>query len=56
MEQNPVITIPEIANQTGRAPRTIERHIQQLKESKQVKRVGSARKGSWQIQKKIINE
>ena len=49
IESSSRITILEMAEQLNKAPRTIERTIQKLKQDKKIARVGSDKNGSWKI-------
>ena len=48
IRQNPGITLPELAAQTGKSLRTIERRVGALKAS-HLRRVGSDKTGHWEI-------
>ena len=52
MEENPHITIPELAVKIGITERSIERNIQSIQAKGLLERVGPAKGGSW----KIINK
>lgn len=45
----PNSTIPEVASQVGASKRTVERVIADLKRTGVIRRLGSARSGSWEI-------
>ena len=49
IEQNPKITQEAIARQTGLSTRTISREIKALRETGTLRRIGSLKKGSWEI-------
>jgi len=49
MRENTSIAIKELAEQLSVNEKTIKRDIEKLKEEKKVQRVGSARKGKWEI-------
>jgi len=49
MEQNPEITIPEMAEHLKKTPRTIERIINKLKADKVIDRIGPAKGGRWEV-------
>lgn len=53
VQENPSITIPEIAQHLNRTERTIERLINKLKTDEVIRRIGPAKGGYWEvIQKK----
>lgn len=45
----PNSTMPEVASQVGASKRTVERVIADLKRTGVIRRLGSARSGSWEI-------
>jgi Fic family protein len=49
LNQNPKATIKELANLLDLTTRAIEKQIANLKKANKLSRVGSARKGSWQV-------
>lgn len=49
MRSAPGITAKELSNQTGLSTRKISRIIKELRENGKITRIGSTRKGSWQI-------
>ncbi len=49
IKQNLLITIPELAKQTGVTERSIERNIQKLQRDELLKRLGSAKGGHWKV-------
>ena len=49
LEREPDITAKEMSEQTGFSTRKISRIIKNLRETEQIIRIGSARKGSWKI-------
>lgn len=49
LRQQPTLTIAEIARALNRTSRTIEKNIQQLKAAGQLHRVGSDRRGRWEV-------
>jgi ATP-dependent DNA helicase RecG len=49
MRPDPQITIPELAELIGIPTRSIESNIESLKKSKQLKRIGSAKDGYWEV-------
>lgn len=49
MKNVPEITVNELSDQTGMSTRKISRIIKELRESKKISRIGSARKGYWKI-------
>jgi Fic family protein len=49
MQQNPQISVAEIAKQSNKPRRTIENNVKKLKEKGIISRVGSDKTGSWKI-------
>jgi len=49
LNQNPKATIKELANVLDLTTRAIEKQIANLKKANKLSRVGSARKGYWQV-------
>ena len=49
--ENPEITQVNIANRLGTAPKTVQRGIATLKTKGIIERVGSNKKGYWEIKK-----
>jgi len=49
IQDNPAITISNIAKNLGLTTRAIEKQVAKLKEEKKLKREGSARKGKWSV-------
>jgi len=49
MEENPSVTIPELAQKIGVTERSVERNIQKLQDEGVVRRVGPAKGGHWQV-------
>lgn len=49
MRQNPEITRSELAKVVGITPSTIQKHIEILKASEAIVRLGSDRKGLWKV-------
>lgn len=49
LKQNPTTTIKELANLLDLTTRAVEKQIAKLKQAGKLKRVGSARKGYWEI-------
>jgi len=49
MQQNPAITIHELAEEIGISDRAIKRQITRLKEQGQLIRIGADRGGHWQV-------
>jgi Predicted transcriptional regulator containing an HTH domain and an uncharacterized domain shared with the mammalian protein Schlafen len=45
----PGIAIPQLAELIGVSARTIERHLRKLQEQGQLRRVGGARGGHWEV-------
>ena len=50
IRSNPQITIPEMAEYIGVSTRAVEKNISQLKKQGIIKRIGSHKNGSWEIQ------
>jgi Fic family protein len=49
LKQNPTMTIKELSTIFDLTPRAIEKQIAKLKNENRLQRVGSTRKGSWEI-------
>ena len=49
MQQNPQISVVEIAKQSNKSRRTIENNVKKLKEKGIISRIGSDKTGSWKI-------
>ena len=49
IESNPTITLNEIAEQFGKNPRGIDKHIKQLQGQGIIRRIGPAKGGHWEI-------
>ena len=49
MQKKPHITYDELEKKIGKNKRTIIRYVEKLKKRKIVKRIGSARKGRWEV-------
>lgn len=49
LQQNPKLTIPDLATQINVSSRTIERQIKKLQQQGVLKRIGSAKTGYWQV-------
>jgi predicted HTH transcriptional regulator len=47
--RQPGIAIPQLAGLIGVSARTIERHLRKLQEQGQLRRVGGARGGHWEV-------
>ena len=43
------MTIPDVANVLGIAPRVAERYIKKLRDDGKLKRIGSRKTGFWQV-------
>lgn len=52
LKENPKMTRKELVTKLNKADGTIKQHIENLKESGQLKRVGSTKSGSWLVIKK----
>ena len=51
LKEEPDITAKKMSEQTGLSTRKISRIIRELRESEMIIRIGSSRKGSWEINK-----
>ena len=49
IRDNAYITVPEIAEQVGKAQATVYRHIMTLTDAKMLERIGSRKKGYWKL-------
>lgn len=49
LQQSPKANYRELADKTGYATATIKRHIQELKKSGIIERIGSDKTGHWEI-------
>ena len=49
IEQNPEITIQELADSLKKSTRAIEMQLQNLKEKKRIVRIGPAKGGHWEV-------
>ncbi|MFO0399618.1 MAG: ATP-binding protein [Sphingobacteriia bacterium] len=49
IQQNPAISIPEMAQHIGISTTAIEKNLKTLKDQKRIQRTGTPRKGYWQI-------
>ena len=49
IKSNPNITLDDLSSQTGIAKRTLSRELKRMQEKEILRRVGSARAGSWEI-------
>ena len=49
IESNPTITLNEIAEQLGKNPRGIDKHIKQLQDQGIIRRIVPAKGGHWEI-------
>jgi Fic family protein len=49
LKKQPALTAQELAAMLNRSPRTIERHIKELRERGMLVRAGSDKSGYWQI-------
>ncbi|WP_161596223.1 DeoR family transcriptional regulator [Rhodanobacter glycinis] len=47
--RQPGIAIPQLAELIGVSARTIERHLRKLQEQGQLRRVGGAKGGHWEV-------
>ncbi|MDE7277199.1 MAG: winged helix-turn-helix transcriptional regulator [Lachnospiraceae bacterium] len=51
LKKEPGITAKRLAEKTGFSTRKISRLIKELRENEKIKRIGSDRKGYWEINK-----
>ena len=49
MEEDPKVTVPEIAKAISVSTRTVNNHIRRLKEAGLIRRVGPAKGGYWKV-------
>ena len=49
MIENQSVSAKEMANIIGISPRAVEKHISNLKNKGIVKRIGSSKKGYWEV-------
>jgi ATP-dependent DNA helicase RecG len=49
MTQNPAITYKELAASINKSTSTVKRHIQELKASGAISRIGGAKGGRWEV-------
>ncbi len=49
LKSDPTKTIPQLAEEVGKSTRTVKRSIDNLSEKGKIKRVGSKKKGYWEI-------
>ena len=49
VKENKYITIPEISKAVGKSEATIHRHLNSMSERGEIKRVGSRKKGYWEL-------
>lgn len=49
LRDNPALAIPDLAEALGKSERTVERKIQELRQSGLLKRIGPAKGGYWEI-------
>jgi ATP-dependent DNA helicase RecG len=50
IQENPQITIPELANLIQVSERSIERNIQKLQTENKLQRIGGAKGGYWEVE------
>ncbi len=53
LANNPKMTIPQMALELGISTRAVEKQIANLRKNNQLKRIGPAKGGHWQVQKEI---
>ena len=51
LKQDRYLTIPDLASMIGVTERSIERNIRKLQEQNQVRRIGPAKGGYWEVNK-----
>lgn len=51
LAESPEMTIPQLANELGISTRAIEKHIANLQKNKELRRIGPAKGGHWQVVK-----
>ncbi|MCX5843787.1 MAG: winged helix-turn-helix transcriptional regulator, partial [Deltaproteobacteria bacterium] len=51
LKSNPGLTIPELAEHAGKSESAVERAVRKLREAGQLKRVGPAKGGHWEVVK-----
>jgi ATP-dependent DNA helicase RecG len=51
IRENPVVTVPELAEKVGIAYRTVERNLKFLKDNGIIEREGAKKKGKWIVKK-----
>ncbi len=49
LEKNPLLSIPELAEQIGKSESAIERAVRKLRAAGQLKRIGPAKGGHWEV-------
>lgn len=54
IQQNPRITIEQMANRTEKSVSTMKRHLKQLQERNLIRREGSDKAGYWKLLKELI--
>jgi predicted HTH transcriptional regulator len=52
LEKNPHISLPEVAKQLGKSDRAIERAVTKLRKAGELKRIGPAKGGHWEVVKR----
>ena len=49
IQNNPAVTIPEMADVLRVSSRTIERYLKRMQDEKLIKRIGPTKNGIWKI-------
>jgi len=49
LREQPAATIPELADKLGVTTRAVEKQISKLKKSNQLRRIGPAKGGHWEV-------
>ena len=54
LDENPSLSIPEIAEKINKSESAVERAIRKLREEGRLKRIGPAKGGHWKIIKEVL--
>jgi ATP-dependent DNA helicase RecG len=49
LNENPTLSIPELAEEMGKSESAVERAIRKLRQENRLKRIGSAKGGHWEV-------
>jgi ATP-dependent DNA helicase RecG len=52
LKEDPSLSIPELAGQLGKSESAVERAVRSLRKTGQLKRIGPAKGGYWEVTKK----